>query len=373
MDGNGRSRFHPHGSAPFCPRPQDADRALDLAAAKDRLPVPVLWQRLGLPGRPGACCRSPFRRERHPSFSIYDDGRRWKDHATGEGGDAIDFLTHACHVDRAEATRRFLVLAGVPQRVWGQEASRDPHGRDRALEKQQGGSAASAGALHLPVLHRGTEAELCAVARSRCLAVEAAALAESLRTLAFGTVHGQACWILGDDSGRLAEARRLDGRPFSALGPLGPRKAHTLRGSQKSWPCGAAVLRRRPHFRSLLLVEGGPDYLAALHLLLALGRWDILPVAMLGRSTGTRLCPEALRLLAGRRVRLYPHADADGGGVAAAQGWARQLSAQGCVCDLFSFQGLQQADGSPVKDLNDAVRIRPGQMHEMAALLPAPE
>lgn len=329
---------------------------------KERLLIPELRARLGLPGQARVSCRSPFRPERQPSFSIYDQGRRWKDHGTGEGGDAIDFLARACHLDPAEATRRFLALAGVPVGENFPPAAR----------RSTGSHSRPAATLQLPTLHRGSAAELQAVARRRHLSPQAVALAQSLRTLAFGSVCGHKCWILGDEAGRLAEARRLDGRPFPAQGPLGERKAHTLRGSRKDWPCGTAVLRRHPGFRSLMLVEGGPDYLAALHLLLALDRWDILPIALLGRSTGTRLCPQALALLAGRRVRLYPHADADAGGLRAAQGWAQQLSRQDCACDFFSFDHLTQADGTAVKDLNDAVLTRPAQLHELAALLPPP-
>lgn len=197
------------------------------------------------------------------------------------------------------------------------------------------------------------------MARSRGLSVEAVALAQSLRTLAFGSVCGHACWVLGDAAGQVAEARRLDGRPFPAQGPLGPRKAHTLRGSRKDWPCGTAVLHRYPHIRRLVLVEGGPDYLAALHVLLKQQQWDTLPIALLGRSTGTLLRAEALHLMAGRRVLLVPHADADDGGFLAARRWATQLQQAGCPCGLLDLRPLRQATGRDVKDLNDVVLAIP--------------
>ena len=57
-----------------------------LQAAKEELPIPALWQLLNLPGKPARSCRSPFREDRNPSFSIYDGGHRWKDHGTGLGG-----------------------------------------------------------------------------------------------------------------------------------------------------------------------------------------------------------------------------------------------------------------------------------------------
>ena len=77
-----------------------------------------------------------------------------------------------------------------------------------------------------------------------------------------------------------------------------------------------------------------------------------------------------MELLRGRKVRIYPHADADGGGVAAAKKWARQLAAVGCVVDAFSFGELRQRDGSPVKDLNDCCAIHPDDEAILGGLLP---
>jgi len=44
-----------------------------LKRAIESLPIPVLWQRLGLPGHVTAncCVRSPLRDDRSPSFSIF--------------------------------------------------------------------------------------------------------------------------------------------------------------------------------------------------------------------------------------------------------------------------------------------------------------
>ena len=41
-------------------------------SAKERLTIPELWRLLNLPGNPGRSCRSPFREDRNPSFSVYD-------------------------------------------------------------------------------------------------------------------------------------------------------------------------------------------------------------------------------------------------------------------------------------------------------------
>jgi hypothetical protein len=84
-----------------------------LQAAKEELPIPALWQLLNLPGKPARSCRSPFREDRNPSFSIYDGGRKWKDYATGEGGDAVDFVAVAFGISNEDACRKLIELAGV--------------------------------------------------------------------------------------------------------------------------------------------------------------------------------------------------------------------------------------------------------------------
>lgn len=312
--------------------------AHDLAALKDRLLIPEVWQLLGLPGTATPRCRSPFRPDKTPSFSIYDGGRRWKDFATGAYGDVIDFIAAARQTDVREATRLFLELAGVPKTP--------PPAAPRAAPQQP----------CLPVPRDTGTAEMRQqVADTRHLSPDAVSLALGLHTLTFGSVRGHSCWILTDEEGRIAEARRMDGQPFPAEGgALGERKAHTLPGSRKSWPVGVAALRRIPNVRAILLVEGGPDYLAALHFAAEFGQWNVMPVAMLGRGT-TTLDPEAVELMRGRRVRIYAHRDADGGGLASARSWASQLASQGgCEVDIYQFDDeLQRIDGRPVKDLND--------------------
>jgi hypothetical protein len=150
----------------------------------------------------------------------------------------------------------------------------------------------------------------------------------------------------------------MDGKPFPAFGWLSERKAHTLKGSQKSWPVGLCVkqpgLLEAVHW--VALVEGGPDYLAALHFAMA-GDANCLPMAMLG--AGVSIHPEALPQLKGKRVRIFAHHDPKGQGMTAANKWGSQMARAGAVVDGWSFEGLRKADGSPVKDLNDCTQIHP--------------
>lgn len=79
-----------------------------------RFTIPVLWRMFNLPGKPARSCRSPFREDRSPSFSIYDEGRRWFDNATHEGGNAIDFLAKIKGISNPEAFLELLKMSDGP-------------------------------------------------------------------------------------------------------------------------------------------------------------------------------------------------------------------------------------------------------------------
>jgi hypothetical protein len=107
-------------------------------------------------------------------------------------------------------------------------------------------------------------------------------------------------------------------------------------------------------FPAIALCEGGPDLLAALHFIACEAREaHCSPVAMLGASQ--RIHPDALPLFTGKRVRIYGHDDE--AGRAAVELWARQLASVSADVDAFTFAGLRQVDGQPVKDLNDSTSI----------------
>ncbi len=165
----------------------------------------------------------------------------------------------------------------------------------------------------------------------------------------------------------------MDGKPFPAIGELSARKAHTLKGSVKSWPVGLVPSAHSPEPDApFLVIEGGPDYLAALHFAFADKpdrlRWH--PIAFLGAGTANEIHPEALPILRGRQARFYPHHEPSGAGGKAVSKWAEQFAAIGATIDAFSFVGLRKSDGSAVKDLNDCTRIHPDDAGELEGLLP---
>ena len=68
---------------------------MELSEIKAAYRIPAAWRDLGLPGQPGKCVPSPLRADHKPSFSVFEDGTRYKDHATGDGGDVFDFIRQA--------------------------------------------------------------------------------------------------------------------------------------------------------------------------------------------------------------------------------------------------------------------------------------
>jgi hypothetical protein len=130
-------------------------------------------------------------------------------------------------------------------------------------------------------------------------------------------------WILTDGARKAAQARRLDGKPFTVGN--GHAKAKTLAGSTAAWPVGiASVDEALPIF----LCEGMPDCLAV-----ALMGWlagvRVQPIAMLG--AGQAIHNDALPLFEGRRVRIVEQND-DPSREAAAS-WGRTLRAAGAQVD----------------------------------------
>jgi len=76
---------------------------LTIPEIKDRVSIHQAAASLFPEWKPNKSCRSPFREDRAPSFSIYDSGRRWKDHSTGEGGDVVDFVERGRQCSKGES------------------------------------------------------------------------------------------------------------------------------------------------------------------------------------------------------------------------------------------------------------------------------
>jgi hypothetical protein len=271
------------------------------AAARERFTIPEIWETLGLPGEPKPACKSPFRDERSPSFSIFDSGRGWKDHATGDGGDVIEFLRKARDCDHADAREWFQNRLGISPPPPPTKAPPPPK------RIQWPGQ-----------LKKGDHRVWDLFSRKRGLSYAATACAVEIGFLRFLRVDGVPCYCITDATGRAAEIRRWDGELF-----FNKSKAYPLRGVDKSWPLGLAENPKAPQ---AMLCEGATDFLTALHLYHLYrksggkSRWAI--AAMLGASC-RNLHPQAVELLRGRHVRLVP--DADPAGAVMAAHWKTYL------------------------------------------------
>ena len=320
----------------------------------ERLPMPELLKALGLEQHAKKSAKCPFHEDRNPSFSIFQTPRGWrfKCHAGCGEGDEVEFL----QIYRRLGKREAFELHEQLSLGFASGRAGDPSKASSPTAEQSG--------FRLPEdFCEGELRDWKWLANLRNLSVGAVELAVRLGTVGFGRVCDFPCWILTDERRCCAEARRICGSPFPGYGGLGERKAHTLRGSIKRWPLGIA-LRDPELFESaerIVWVEGGPDYLSALHFRLE-QKINVIPVAMLGATT--RIEAEALPVFKGRRIRVFAHHDANGQGREAAQKWGEQLLAAGAHVDGWSFEGLRKADGSPVKDLNDCTRIHPEHLLE---------
>lgn len=319
--------------------------------AKDRLRIPALWRMLNLEGEPDSSCPCPLHLDRRNSFSVWEDGRRFKCHSGCGAGDAPELLRLARNLSERDACREFIRLAGG-------SISPAPH---RAV------SPSPATLKLTPVeldCSAGTVAERAHLAQIREVGTIAVDLAAARGLLAFDFHRGSKSWFILDRTRFNAQARQVSGSDYATKN--GAAKALTLKGSAAGWPIG---IQEAEAFPTIALVEGGPDLLAAFGRIWFEDREaDCAPVAILG--AGQSIHPEALPLFAGKRVRIFGHHDMNGAGRRAVESWAGQLAKAAANVDAFSFEGLTQADGSPVGDFNDLCRLDPKQAKELGRILP---
>lgn len=314
---------------------------ISIEEAKARLTIPNIWARLDLPGKPDKSCCSPFRADRRPSFSIYDNGGKWHDFATGEGGDAADFIAAALGVSLEEGCRCLIEMAsGHGMSCY----SSVQHPIRRTTDAAAIAKAAKRAGW--PTFEKPTDEEIQAIADLRGLSPEGVFLAARRGLLRCCDSREGRAWIVADSSRRNAQGRLLSGQPWAA-----GMKARSLPGSEASWPVG---LPEASTFSAIALCEGGADLLASLHLSWCTGvEEQVAPVAMMGASL--TIPGNALPLFAGKKIRVF--SDADNAGQEAGRRWGAQLQAAGVSVDGYRFDGLARADGKPVKDLNDFAHI----------------
>jgi hypothetical protein len=189
-------------------------------------------------------------------------------------------------------------------------------------------------------LTQGSKAAADQLCATRGFTLEGLRLARDRGVLAFGTVCTAPCWVVTDRERVSAQARRLDGKWFPPFKSLAERKSHTLKGSRQGHVIGSADVG---NYDFLLLVEGGPDVIAA-HCFIAASEMAE-KIGVLGIMGVVHPFPAKLaRACAGKHVRVFGHADI--AGQEAAARWRMVLRAKGVRRDVFTFH-------PPISDLNE--------------------
>ena len=310
------------------------------AEARERFTIADLWSVFGFEGTPRPSCRSPFREDRSASFSIFDGGRAWHDHATGEGGDVIEFIRVALNADH-RGVREWLVehlcaINSAPAcrvKVYRLSARIERSDEPRSIQWPA-------------EIREGTAADLSVLCEARGITTLAGEVLTEAGVVRFTEIDNHPCMVITDREERAAEIRRLDGTLF----PNGS-KAFPLRGVTKSWLVGAELLRREGSDTSIMIVEGATDLLTAIDLYVryrkAGGSRSWVPVALLGAGC-RRLDAECAALIRGRHVRLVPDGDDAGEGMVVH--WLKLLRSLGCRVDV-----AQMPEGTDLSDHRETI------------------
>ena len=313
------------------------------AEARERFTIADLWSTFGFEGTPRSSCRSPFREDRSPSFSIFADGKAWYDHAAGQGGDVIEFIRTAIGSDH-RGVRAWLSqhLSGNTAPACRVKVARLSASIERPDEPRS---------IQWPSeIREGTAADLQALCEARGISYAAAWTLTEAGVVRFTEIDDHPCLVITDREGRAAEIRRLDGSLFANA-----RKAYPLKGVDKSWLVGAELLRHEAVDAAVMIVEGATDLLTAVDLFAryrkAGGFRDWVPVALLGAGC-RNLDAACAALIRGRHVRLVP--DGDAAGAEMAKHWTKLLRSIDCKVDIVEMpQGTDLSDHHKTLNPND--------------------
>jgi hypothetical protein len=292
-------------------------------------------------------CLCPLHAEQTPSFIIDPRKNLWHCFGCGKGGSVIDL----------HATLRGISIGAAMAKLSGHNGASSGKKQSCALVDSKLYNAftderKARCRSRWPAFDTPTQREIEALAELRGLSSEGVSLtAEGGLLFCCDSREGRA-YVVTDSRRINAQARRLDGRCWSAKGGA---KSWTFPGSVASWPIG---LREAQTFPAIALVEGGPDLLAAFHLAWCVNREkEIAPIAVLGASMA--IPTPVLPLFAGKHVRIFAHRDNEG--LEAEARWWHQLHQAGVRVDRYNLSGFITVDGQCVNDVNDFVRICPYQ------------
>ena len=315
-----------------------------MAKLKAKCPLPALMAHLEMSQYNKKSCKSPFREDRHPSFSVYSDdsGYHWKDFGSDDGGDEVTFLARYLRLDEKKHFSALLAIyEAIATNAKLVEKATIPNISSSEFPDRSGFRPISAD-------------EIQNVSDRRQISIAALTWVHERGLLVAGTVCGLPAYAITDQSGRTIEARPLNQDIFPAVGELPERKTHSLKHTDKSFPVGFLESASYP---CVALTEGMPDFLAAHDFILReqapdgnKAKISCVPVAMLGSQT--IINAEALTVFKNKIVRIFPHAD--NAGWAGAMKWKQQLLGAGAkTVDFLDLTAVWKATDEKVKDLND--------------------
>ena len=184
------------------------------------------------------------------------------------------------------------------------------------------------------------------------------------------TVYSQKSWIITDAGGRCAEARRFDGAMYQVNGKC--VKSFCLPGSKKDLPLGLKTSNAAfDKLDNLLLVEGMPDYYAALQLALG-SEINFRPIAVLGAGLTTFSASQ--QYLAGKKILIICHNDPQG--QAALPKWVKEcyrLGAKSVVSSPLPFLHDDLNDFLQNPGPNQPLELLNGFSHDNSSIRSSPK
>ncbi len=352
----------------------------DLALLNATMPIDFLWEKCGLEKPPeydpvkGFKCRSPFRKDSTPSFSVYlaDGVYRFKDVSVPQAalrrgidmGGCYDFFKLAKKIDNnSVGVREFLKLGNFPSTEPAREVWREKlRARLSTVPKKDKASWPPDRRPAIPYRWtEGSNAERDALCRIRGYRREGVDLAVKEGTLRFGRYLDQSAWLVTSPDPFNIQARRLDGKNWEIPRFQNP-KGMSLKGSCANYPPGIEYVEKRPF---AVICEGGPDFIASYDFIAAAGLAGVVaPVGLLGVNVAIH--EALLPKFKDKQVIFFAHCDnpdgtkAHSAGEEAAALWRVGLEQQGAKIHVVNFAEIAQkiGAGKPIKDLCELLPYR---------------
>lgn len=257
--------------------------------------------------------RSPFRQESNPSFSVFRDraDRHWcfKDQATGEGGNMINFVKKGCSFDSNGAAAELIdkeLRLGLFKKPRAKSARSNPDGlRNMKLDDF---SPLHAEQIAAAVGVKGTEGI------SRIFNRGILGAGTLFRFGKNGSYPEPNCFFLYDKNTNSATSRKLSGEKFGALKSVCPNDWHKR-------PIGVSSIHPKAIYGEVddaVFCEGEKDLIAVMH---GISYDRAIPICM--PSVTTTLLPEHAERFANMTCIIY--AQADHPGIDAALKWFEWL------------------------------------------------